>query len=115
MNPYPIGSTLHWSLEKPIESELKYFPAVIENAGIEMHHTNVPIYVMSVDASESSGAHWAIGGIPEKHAERVIQDAKDCFGVNDLNELAGMRCLLGIWHGRSVAVKNPKTGQMHFP
>jgi len=115
MNPFPPNSTLHWLLEMPKEDEFKEYPAVITNAGIEMHHTAIPIYVVNINASESLGAHYAIGGIPQKHAAHIIQDALKTFGVANMQQLAGIKCLVCLWHGRSVAIRNPTTKQLHFP
>lgn len=97
------------------EAGFKEYPAVIVSAGYREHHTGCSVYVIDVDARESIGAHYTVGGIPEANAQLVEKDALKVFGVSFLSELAGRQCSLCLWHGRAVAVRNALTRDLHFP
>ena len=121
-NPFVAGSANYWLLETPIEPEFREHPAVILNAVFERNH-GYEILVINLDATESTGAYYAIGGISMKHGDgsetiwgkAVVRDVLDVFGVPSLKKLAGLDCIMCLWHGRSLAIKNPKNNRMHFP
>jgi hypothetical protein len=125
-NPFPIGSTIYWLLESPLEREFREHPAEIEKWKEECIG-GFPSFSMDIWLSpcrrDGLGSLWAVGGIALKTREGVDlpwksaleKAALDVFGLRALSDFCWTACLLCLWHGRSVAVRNPANRLLFWP
>jgi len=119
-NPFSTGSVTHWLLEMPVEYEFKEYDAILKSVRFEKSTINTTAYYLDV---QEGGVSWAVGGVSVKDssgdqckwANDFLDDVCRVFDVQSVSEIRNVPVKLCLWHLRSVAVRNPVNGRLHFP